>query len=240
MATRTPQRFGRRWLATLAALVALLVGASRYHPPVLLLSPGPAVDITDDVTIAGVTVHEPNGRYIMTSVRLSRPTLLAIGLTGFWGQREVMPLAHVHGDRGQLYRRGQEIFEASQVAAAAAAARAAGFSVPIRNGRAQLPFQVTFRHRDIVGPSAGLAYALVISDMLAPGDLAAGRVLAATGTIDTEGWVGLVSGIPEKAVGARHAGSSMLVLPVDQLVGDLGLTVLGVTSLDDALHALRS
>lgn len=206
----------------------------------LLIAPGPAVDITHDVTITGVTVHPPSGRYIMTSVRLSRPTLLSIGLTGMWGQREVVPLAHVHGDRAQLYRHGRAVFDESRQEAAAAAARAAGFSVPIRAGQPQLPFSVTFKSRDVVGPSAGLAYALLISDMLAPGDLGAGRVLAATGTINDDGGVGIVSGIPEKAAVARRAGSTIFVLPFDQLDGELHISVLGVTSLSDALSALRS
>ena len=216
------------------------MAAWRYHPPVLLIAPGPAVDISHDVTIRGVTVHPPTGRYIMTSVRLTRPSLLSIGLTGMWGQREVVPLTHVHGDRAQLYRRGRAVFDESREAAAAAAARAAGFYVPVRNGHPQLPFSVTFKSRDIVGPSAGLAYALLISDMLAPGDLGEGRVLAATGTIDDRGGVGIVSGIPEKAAVARRAGSTIFVMPFDQLNGELHISVLGVTSLADALSALRS
>jgi PDZ domain-containing secreted protein len=237
-----PPRSLRPWLAAAGVLVALLIGASRYHPPVLMLSPGPAVDITDDVVISGVAVHRPNGRYLMTSVRFSRPTLLALGLTGVWGQRETVPLHHATGDRSALHREGQAMFEASRNAAATAAARAAGLTVNVRNGRAELPFKVSFRHRDIVGPSAGLAYALLITDMLAPGDLASGRVLAATGTIDADGVVGLVSGIAEKAVGARHAGGAMLLLPIDQMVGNgnLGISILGVASLDDALRALRA
>ncbi len=230
----------RRWPIAAGSLVALLFAASRYHPPVLVISPGPGVDITHDVTLGGVTAHAPSGRYIMTSVHLSRPSLLSIGITGMWGQREVVPLSHVRGDKEALYRRGRAIFEASRLDAAAAAARAAGFVVPVRNGHPQLPFTVSFKRRDIVGPSAGLAYALLISDMLAPGDLASGRVLAATGTIDVDGWVGLVSGIPEKAAVARRAGSTMLVMPVDQLDGELHISVLGVTSLRDALDALRS
>jgi PDZ domain-containing protein len=229
-----------RWLAALGAAAGLLFAAGHYHPPLLLIAPGPAVDITDDVTIAGVAAHPPTGRYIMTSVRLSRPTLLSIGLTGIWGQRELVPLNHVRGDREALYQRGREIFEASRLRAAAAAAQAAGFEVPVRDGRPQLPFTVSFRPRDVVGPSAGLAYALVISDMLAPGALGGGRTLAATGTIDGNGWVGLVSGIAEKALVARRAGSSVFVMPVDQLDGELHISVLGVTSLTDALDALRS
>src|SRR5207237_5580424 len=109
--------------------------------------------------------------------------------------------------------------------------RAAGLHVGTSpTGAPILPFQVEFRSRDVVGPSGGLVYALLISDMLAPGDLAAGRVLAATGTIDVNGDVGLVGGIAEKAVGARRTGRAWLLLPVAQM-GDVDasrLTVIGV------------
>jgi PDZ domain-containing protein len=47
-----------------------------------------------------------------------------------------------------------------------------------------LPFQVRFSERpDVAGPSAGLAYALAIADLLDQGDYARGRTVAATGTI---------------------------------------------------------
>src|SRR2546423_844992 len=73
-----PPRSLKPWIAVAVTFVAVLVGASRYHPPMVMLSPGPAVDITDDVVINGVPVHRPSGRYLMTSVRFSRPSLLQL------------------------------------------------------------------------------------------------------------------------------------------------------------------
>jgi PDZ domain-containing secreted protein len=57
--------------------------------------------------------------------------------------------------------------------------------------RVVLPFRVSSRSRpDIGGPSAGLAYALVLTDMLDRTDDAR-RTVAATGTIDADGSVGI-------------------------------------------------
>jgi PDZ domain-containing protein len=233
-----PRLTRRVVLSALGAVAVLIVGAARYHPPVMVLGPGPVVDITNDVTITGATTHAPSGRYLLTTVRATRPSLLDLGLLGFRGQVEVVRLHGEPGSDERRHRRGRADFDASRKTAALAAAKAAGFDV----SRGALPFRVTFRERDIVGPSGGLAYALLITDMLSPGDVSTGRLLAATGTIDADGHVGLVGGIPEKAVALRRAGGALLLLPVDQLVGagELGITVVGVNSLADALSVLRA
>ena len=63
---------------------------------------------------------------------------------------------------------------------------------------------------DIGGPSAGLMFALGIIDKLEPEDLTGGKVIAGTGTIDDEGNVGPIGGIPQKLVGAKDAGADAL------------------------------
>jgi PDZ domain-containing protein len=215
-------------------LLAAGVAASQYHPAVLLLSPGPVVDVTDDVVIDGAPVHRPNGRYLLTSVRVTRPSLLELGFLGFRGQVEVVPVRSNRGETSQLRRDGHAEFRASQTAAAAAGVRAAGLDPTV--------VRVLFRDREVIGPSAGLVYALLVNDLLTPGDLTAGRLIAATGTIDADGGVGLVGGIAEKATGLNRFGGSLLLLPIDQLVGAgaFGVAVIGVGSLADAVTALRS
>jgi PDZ domain-containing protein len=141
-------------------------------------------------------------------------------------------LALRSGDHTALHRAGRAAFDDSRTAAAAAAARSAGLR--------GVPFDVRFRGRDIVGPSAGLAYALLIDDLLRPADVANGRAVAATGTIDDTGTVGVVGSVAEKLVGARRAHASLMILPIDQLgqASDARIAVMGVTSLNDALAAL--
>ena len=54
--------------------------------------------------------------------------------------------------------------------------------------RSSPPAPLRFRSRpDVGGPSAGLAHALAIADMLDPADLARSRAIATTGTIDLDG-----------------------------------------------------
>ncbi|MBA3653636.1 MAG: cyclic nucleotide-binding domain-containing protein, partial [Actinobacteria bacterium] len=225
-----PRHRVRSSLIAVAVIATALLGAARYHPGVLLLSPGPVIDITDDVEITGAPVYRPAGRYMLTSVRASRPSLLAVGLRGFRGQVEVVPLHGSTSERDKVHRQAEADFAASRRAAVTAASRSAGVPAPT----------VHFRHRDIVGPSGGLVYALLIADLLTPGDLTGGRAIAATGTLDPAGAVGRVGGIAEKAAALRRVGGTLLLLPIDQLAGDYGVTVVGVASLNEALGALRS
>ena len=106
----------------------------------------------------------------------------------------------------------------------------------------QLPFTVRFRNRNIVGPSAGLIYALAIEDMLSLPDRAHGRVIAATGAIDPTGAVSAVGYPDEKAESAARAGGQLLLVPQD-LTGAAfgrGVPVEEVTSLNDALSDLAA
>ena len=218
------------WAIVIGALVALVVGAQQYHPPVVLLSPGRAIDISGDVTITGAPVYPVHGHYLMTPVRLRRPSLLALGVNTLTHGAEVIALGG-GVDHRALREAGRATFDESRLRAAAAAARATGL---------QVAFSPRFRDRDIIGPSAGLVYALLIADLLQPGDQAGGRSVAATGTIDASGRVGDVGSLQEKLVGARRGGAALMLLPADQLgeAGSARITVIGVASLDDALAAL--
>jgi PDZ domain-containing protein len=118
-----------------------------------------------------------------------------------------------------------------------------GVIAATRDLRVDLPFRITFRSRpDIGGPSAGMAYALAIADMLDPTDDARGRTIAATGTIGADGTVGEVGGIAEKAASARDAGADLFVVPAGE-EGDAehsGVTTVPVETLAQALSALRT
>lgn len=95
----------------------------------------------------------------------------------------------------------------------------------------------------VVGASGGLVFCLEIIDQLLPGDLTRGRVVAATGTLDLRAHVGPIEGIRYKLVAARRAGAQLFLCPkenLDELKGqDSGITVVGVSSLDEALQALQ-
>jgi len=101
------------------------------------------------------------------------------------------------------------------------------------------------RPTDSGGPSAGLMFTLGIMDKLEPEDLTAGKIIAGTGTIDDDGNVGPIGGIPQKLVGAKSAGAQIFLVPKDNCAEALknavpGLPMAEVATVDDALTALKT
>ncbi|MGJ6979433.1 YlbL family protein [Aestuariimicrobium soli] len=94
----------------------------------------------------------------------------------------------------------------------------------------------------IVGPSAGLVFALGIYDLVQPADVLAGRVVAGTGSIGPDGNVGAIGGIQEKIAGAEKAKADIFLVPAANCK-DLGglqtdLQLVKVGTLRDAISAL--
>jgi Lon-like protease len=107
------------------------------------------------------------------------------------------------------------------------------------------PFDLKFDLEDIGGPSAGLMFTLGIIDKLGADDLTGGKIIAGTGTIDDQGNVGPIGGIPQKLVGAKDAGAVAFLVPADncQEAKDNavdGLPLYKVGTLDEALNALNA
>jgi Lon-like protease len=73
--------------------------------------------------------------------------------------------------------------------------------------------KVSFSTRDVVGPSAGLAFALAAYDALAEDDLVRGRHMVASGALTLDGAVVQVGSVREKAIAAQNAGRDMFVVP---------------------------
>ncbi len=96
----------------------------------------------------------------------------------------------------------------------------------------------------IGGPSAGLMVGLTVYDLLAEEDLLRGRRVAGTGTLDVDGMVGAVGGVPEKTLAAIGAGYDVLLVPLAdapaaQRLADGRIIVIGAASLDEAIERLR-
>jgi len=68
---------------------------------------------------------------------------------------------------------------------------------------------------DVSGSSGGLVLALAELDLVTPGDLTRGRVVAATGELGPGGYVVPVLGYDEKVPAALRAGATVLVVPPD-------------------------
>jgi len=323
---------GRLGWILFAGPTLLLAAAIVYRPPYLLVSPGSAIDLTDDVTIEGVPVERPSGRYLLVTVNLKRPSALRAALAGLNPEVALVPESALlpPGVSEEEYLRGQEaMFKESQMAAAAAAAKANGLDVALegrgaritdivegspaagglkvgdvitrigsadirlvsdltaitttqpagttfeltvrRRGKnvsakvrstslkgfnatgtgigvlttteglkVDLPFEVKFKERSIGGPSAGLVYALAMTDMLDGTDVARDRVIAATGAIYLNGGVGPVGGLEQKEIVAESAGAEVFLVPRSELRRSGGTgKVRGVDTLSDALSALK-
>jgi PDZ domain-containing protein len=109
----------------------------------------------------------------------------------------------------------------------------------------QFPFQVKISIDNIVGPSAGMMFALGIADVLTPGDLTGGKQIAGTGTIDADGSVGPIGGIQQKMIGARRAGAAWFLAPAGncaEVVGHVpnGMQVVRVATLEQAHTAVEA
>jgi PDZ domain-containing protein len=111
-----------------------------------------------------------------------------------------------------------------------------------------LPFEVKFQLADqIGGPSAGMMFALAIYDLLTPGSLTGGKVIAGTGEISPKGVVGQIGGIGQKLVAAQRDGARLFLAPAGNCAEAARshynrnkLRVVKVRTLSDAIDALNT
>lgn len=108
-----------------------------------------------------------------------------------------------------------------------------------------LPVPVVVDTGPIGGPSAGLMIALTVFDMMADDDLANGRRIAGTGSIDMHGQVQPIGGIALKVVASHRAGVDVFLAPAEQYEDAAAavpegsdLQVVGVGTVEEALEAL--
>jgi len=110
--------------------------------------------------------------------------------------------------------------------------------------RFKFPFTVDIGTGSIGGPSAGLAFTIATLDALTPGSITGGHKVAVTGTIDVNGNVGAIGGLPQKTIAVMRAGADLFIVPKSELADaqkaakGSRLRVVGVDTLDEALTAL--
>ncbi|WP_206612262.1 YlbL family protein [Prescottella agglutinans] len=108
-----------------------------------------------------------------------------------------------------------------------------------------VPFTVDFNLADIGGPSAGLMFSLAVVDKLSPGEINGGKFVAGTGTIDPDGDVGPIGGIPYKMIAAQEAGATTFLVPAkncDEARANKpdGIDLVKVETLGGAVDALAT
>ncbi len=120
-----------------------------------------------------------------------------------------------------------------------------GVGVTTSNLQFDLPTDVSVNGGDVGGPSAGLLTALAVYDTLSADDIAAGRHVTGTGTLDFDGKVGTIGGIEEKVRAAIAAHADLFYAPAEQAdaarkAADGKIDVIAVHTFDEALTALRT
>ncbi len=120
-----------------------------------------------------------------------------------------------------------------------------GITIESAGFEANLPIPVKIVPQKIVGgPSAGLLFTLTVYDLLTPGDLTGGHVIAGTGAINLDGTVGPIGGVAQKVAGAEFAGAEYFLSPPDNYAEALAaaqkIHVIKVATAADAIQFLRS
>lgn len=127
------------WIVVAAIL--MVAAGLLYRPPLVVVSPTPPIDITRDVTLAGVATTPIRGRYLVLPVTV-RQTNALLTLAAFLDpERDVVPLSAVLPTGPDPSRIGRELeaqFRESRLLAAAAAARAVGLEVGVDGTGAQV------------------------------------------------------------------------------------------------------
>jgi PDZ domain-containing protein len=106
----------------------------------------------------------------------------------------------------------------------------------------RLPFDVRIDSRGVVGPSAGLAFALDVMEEFGR-DVDHGYKVAATGELELDGSVAPIGGARQKIFGARRSHVDILLVPSGENAREArrhadGVRVIPVKSFPQALHAL--
>jgi PDZ domain-containing protein len=232
---------GVRWAQLGIASVAVMVGcliATQLKLPYYAVG-GTTLPAHAMVRITGAPRYEPTGAILMPIVTTRRATLARAVEGWLAGDAGLRSAREVLGDqRGAALQTNLELMEAAKQTAIAVALRQLGSLVPAGA-------HVEIDSQRLGGPSAGLAFALEIIDVLTRGELAGRSRVAVTGTLDRSGRVGAVGGIPQKTMAARRARARYLLVPsavYPEAAADAGsrLQVIAVDSLSDALRVLRA
>lgn len=122
-----------------------------------------------------------------------------------------------------------------------------GVRITTHSPQLRLPFEVDVASGEVGGPSAGLMTSLAVYDLIAEDDLADGRLIAGTGTLELDGAVGTIDGIDMKVAAAARRGADVFVAPAAQAADARAalpprspMTVVGVDTFDDARTTLAA
>jgi PDZ domain-containing protein len=239
--------------------LSLILVLSLFIPlPFAIVLPGPATDVLGKVVQLPSRftskVPTPSGKLMLTTVSISTPNSKVIGLEVLvrWIQADgvVVPKSVVyepHVNIEKVNKASLADMNNSQSSAVVAAFNYLNMTEPalapyLRSGELN-DQMVKFDLPNTGGPSGGLIFALGIVEKLNNAQLVNGRLIAGTGTINKKGEVGPIGGIEDKLIGAKQAGATLFIAPIDNCVDiahiPSGLQVVAVSSLAQAVDLLK-
>ncbi|MFC0189010.1 SepM family pheromone-processing serine protease [Fictibacillus aquaticus] len=125
-----------------------------------------------------------------------------------------------------------------------------GITYPVTDISIKTNPKLNINASEIGGPSAGLMFTLEIMNQLSDEDLAKGRRIAGTGTMNLNEEIGPIGGIGQKVVAADESGAEIFFAPVaadnfkDAVKAKKSITskmkIVPVKTLDDALKFLET
>jgi PDZ domain-containing protein len=231
---RRRPRWSRRRIAALVVAIALACGAfsTRVSLPYHRLG-GTTRPATELVSVPGVPADRAGGDFLVTIVT-AEPVTIAGALGAWLDHRDIQRDPDPTLVTSARWTNRRLMDEAGETATAVALHHL---------GLDERAVRVAFTPHGLGGPSAGLAMALELVDLLSPGDLTGGRRVAVSGALAPDGRVGAVGGIRYKTVAALRAGADVLLVPPQvapearRFAGPM--LVIPVASFTDALAALR-
>ena len=236
-----------------------ILAISLFIPlPFAIVLPGPATDVLGPVvkipTRFTDKVPAPSGKLMLTTVSVSTPDAQVFGLEVLvrWMQADgvVVPRSVIYEpnvDVKEVKKAGLAEMDGSQDNAITAAfnylnANEPGLAPFLRSGELNSR-QIKFDIPNTGGPSGGLIFALGIIEKLDSAQLVNGRLIAGTGTINKKGDVGPIGGIEDKLIGAKRAGATLFLAPIDNCIDITnipnGLQILAVSTLAEAVTLLK-
>ena len=253
----------RNRLPRLATLVlSIFFGLSLFAPlPYVVLTPGSAQDVLAKVITPSKkssvtpTFYPADGKIYLLSILITNPSAYVTGaeLIYSWMRSDyaVMPRSFFYKD-GRSADVEEKLAKTemvdSQLSAKVAALNYLAKNYPQLDSAKIAPSDIEISLAKTGGPSGGLAFAIGIIELLTPGNILKGRVVATTVTIDEKGMVGSIRGVAEKILAAHKAGATLFLVPennCDDLAPGLanipeGIKIAAVSSLEEAMTALNS
>jgi len=239
--------------------LAFILALSLFIPlPFAILLPGPATDVLGPVVQVpsrfADQVPTPTGKLMLTTVSISTPNSKVFGfeVLARWIQADgvVIPKSVIYEPNANVEEENRASLaemDGSQNNAIAAAFNYLNMNEPdlapyLQSGELNDQL-VQFDLPNTGGPSGGLIFALGIIEKLNSAQLVRGRLIAGTGTINKKGDVGPIGGIEDKLIGAKRAGATLFIAPIDNCIDishiPSGLQIVAVSTLAQAVTLLK-